>query len=117
MTEEIPEYPGRESARERKMMARFRCENEERVNRYWVEEEERRCRMCYEERKETIEHMWERKERGEILNEDGREIRWMKKIWKNRGKDRKIWTSWSQIIYILVKTICFFFLFLENQLG
>jgi hypothetical protein len=30
MTEEIPEYPGRESARERKMMARSRCENEER---------------------------------------------------------------------------------------
>jgi hypothetical protein len=42
----------------------------------------RRCRMCYEER-ETIQHMWngcseirerERKERGEILNEDGREM-------------------------------------------
>jgi hypothetical protein len=39
--------------------------------------------MCYEER-ETIGHMWngcsemrerERKERGEIQNEDGREIR------------------------------------------
>jgi hypothetical protein len=52
----------------------------------------RRCRMCYEER-ETIEHMWngcsemrekERKERGEILNEDGREIRWTKEIWKRR---------------------------------
>jgi hypothetical protein len=48
--------------------------------------------MCYEER-ETIEHMWngcsemrekERKERGEILNEDGREIRWTKEIWKRR---------------------------------
>jgi hypothetical protein len=42
----------------------------------------------YKERK-TIENMWngcsemrerERKERGEILNEDGREIRWMKEI-------------------------------------
>jgi hypothetical protein len=29
----------------------------------------------------------ERKERGEILNEDGREIRWMKEKWK-RGKDK-----------------------------
>jgi hypothetical protein len=57
------------------------------------EAEERRCRMCNEER-ETIEYMWngcsemretERKERGEILNEDGREIRWMKEIW-NRGE-------------------------------
>jgi hypothetical protein len=34
MTEEIPEYLGRESARERKMMARFRCRNEKRKNRY-----------------------------------------------------------------------------------
>jgi hypothetical protein len=37
--------------------------------------------MFYEER-ETIEHMWngcsEMRERGEILNEDGREIGWMK---------------------------------------
>jgi hypothetical protein len=37
MTEEIPQYLGGESARERKMMARFRCENEERENRYWME--------------------------------------------------------------------------------
>jgi hypothetical protein len=74
------------------MIARFRCGNEERENRYWTEGEERRCRMCYEER-ETTEHMWngcsemrerERKERGEILNEDGREIGWMKRTWKKR---------------------------------
>jgi hypothetical protein len=32
MTEEIPEYLGRESAKERKKMARFRCGNEERKN-------------------------------------------------------------------------------------
>jgi hypothetical protein len=43
-------YLRRESAKERKMMARFRCGNEERENRYWTEEEERRCRMCREER-------------------------------------------------------------------
>jgi hypothetical protein len=56
------------------MMARFRYGNEERENRYWMEEEERMCRMRREER-ETIEHMWrgcgdmrerEEKERGEI---------------------------------------------------
>jgi hypothetical protein len=55
---------------------------ENRENRYGMEGEERRCRLCYEKR-ETIEHMWngcsevrERKgkERGAILNEDGREI-------------------------------------------
>jgi hypothetical protein len=44
--EEIPAYL-RESAKERKMVARFRCGNEERENRYWMEREERRCRMCY----------------------------------------------------------------------
>jgi hypothetical protein len=30
MTEEIPEYLGRKSAKEKKVMARFRCRNEER---------------------------------------------------------------------------------------
>jgi hypothetical protein len=76
-------YLGRESTRERTMMARCRCGNEERETRYWMEDEERRWRMCNEER-ETIEHMWngcseirlrEGKERGEIQNEDGRAIR------------------------------------------
>jgi hypothetical protein len=33
MTEEIPEYLGRENAKERKVMARFRCGNEKRENR------------------------------------------------------------------------------------
>jgi hypothetical protein len=50
VTEEVPVYLGRESTKERKMMARFRCGNEERENKYWVEEEERMCRMCREER-------------------------------------------------------------------
>jgi hypothetical protein len=92
MTEEIPEYLGGETSRERKMMARFRCENEERENRYWMEGEERRCRMCngWSEMREK-----DGKERGDILNEDGREIRSMKEIWtrrerleKERGWDR-----------------------------
>jgi hypothetical protein len=62
MAEEIPEYLGRESARERKMLARFRNGNEERENRYWMEGEEIRCRMCFEEKNKafvvifTIEH-------------------------------------------------------------
>jgi hypothetical protein len=29
------------------------------------------------------------KHRGEILNEDGREIRWMKEIWKRRDRIEK----------------------------
>jgi hypothetical protein len=52
-------YLGKESAKERKMMARFRCGNEDRENGYWMEEEERMCRMCLEEG-ETIAHMWNR---------------------------------------------------------
>jgi hypothetical protein len=54
MAEEMPEYLGRESARERKMMARFRYRNEERENRCWMEGEARRCRMCYEERNKAF---------------------------------------------------------------
>jgi hypothetical protein len=86
-----------ERARKKGRMARFRCGNEERENKYWMEEEERMCRMCREER-ETIEHMWrgcgemrerEEKERGEILNEDGREIGWMKEVWKRRERIEK----------------------------
>jgi hypothetical protein len=47
MAEENPEYQGRESARKRKMMARFRCSNEERENRYWMggERQLSTCRM------------------------------------------------------------------------
>ncbi|KAH0814781.1 hypothetical protein GEV33_008010 [Tenebrio molitor] len=82
LTQDVPVYLRRESAKEREMMERFRCWNEERENRYWTEEEQRRCQMCREEN-ETIEHMWsgcnemrerERKDRREILSEDGREI-------------------------------------------
>jgi hypothetical protein len=53
--------------------------------------------MCYEER-ETMEHMWngcseirerEKKELGAIQNEDGREVRWIKEIWKRRERTEK----------------------------
>jgi hypothetical protein len=73
MTEEIPEYLRKESTNERRMIATFR----------WKEGQERSWRMCYEAR-ETITHMrngcneireMERRGRGEMLNEDGREIR------------------------------------------
>jgi hypothetical protein len=88
VTEDVPVYLGKERAKERKMMATFRCGNEKRENRYWMEEEERICRM----------HMWrgcgemrerKEKERGEILSEDGREIEWMKVVWKSRERIEK----------------------------
>jgi hypothetical protein len=90
-----PEYLGRESAKERKMMARFRCGNEERENRYWWEErkEGAECAM----RRERIDHMRngyremrekERKEWGEILNEDGR-YKIDERDMEEEGKERK----------------------------
>jgi hypothetical protein len=43
--------PGkRKSAKEKKMMARFRCGREYKENRYWIEGEEKRCRICCEEK-------------------------------------------------------------------
>jgi hypothetical protein len=50
----ILEFLGRKSAKEKKMMARFRCGNEGRENSYWTEGEERRCKMCYEERERQL---------------------------------------------------------------
>jgi hypothetical protein len=92
ITEELPKYLGRESRKERVIIARFRCGNEERENKYWNEDRIRVCRMCGE-KKETIEHMLnecvelrEREEsREEMLNEDGRGIEWMKKVEWRRG--------------------------------
>jgi hypothetical protein len=99
MREEIPEYLGRESTRESKMMARFMWERGERKQVLDGRRgKEVKDVLCGE--KETIEHMWngcsemrererERKKRGEILNEDGREIGWMKAIWKRRERTEK----------------------------
>jgi hypothetical protein len=45
-----------------------------------------------EERKQVLEGRRgkrERKERGEILNEDGKKIRWMKEICKRRQRIKK----------------------------
>jgi hypothetical protein len=87
-------------------MARVRCGNEERENMYWMEREEKRCRVCYEER-ETIGHMWngcsemrerEGKKREETLKEDRREIGWIKEIWKSTErieKERGEGISWN----------------------
>ncbi|KAH0821305.1 hypothetical protein GEV33_001486 [Tenebrio molitor] len=92
ITEELPKYLGRESRKERVIIARFRCGNEERENKYWNEDRIRVCRMCGE-KNETIEHLLnecvelrERDEsREEMLNEDGRGIEWMKNIeWRRR---------------------------------
>jgi hypothetical protein len=51
ITEAIPEYLWRESAKEIKMMARLRCGNEEREKK--VLDGRRGKRMCYEEREDN----------------------------------------------------------------
>ncbi|KAH0818181.1 hypothetical protein GEV33_004610 [Tenebrio molitor] len=50
ITEELPKYLGRESRKERVIIARFRCGNEERENKYWNEDRIRVCRMCGDNR-------------------------------------------------------------------
>lgn len=56
ITREEPKYLKRENGNERKIIGRFRCGNEENDNRFWLEEDARRCRMCREEA-ETMKHM------------------------------------------------------------
>jgi hypothetical protein len=89
------EVPGERECKRKKNDGEIQVWEQGERNRYWMEGDERRCRMCYED-SETIEHMWnerererERKEQGEIQNEDGREIRWMKEIWKRRERIEK----------------------------
>jgi hypothetical protein len=61
----------------------------------------------------------EGKEREQILNEDGRDIRWMKEIWKRRERIEKEW-GWivgiKKIIFgivilclLLFMCICLYF--------
>jgi hypothetical protein len=91
ITEELPKYLGREDRKERVIIARFRCGNEERENKYWKEDRTRVCRMCGE-KKETIEDLLNEcvelregeESREEILNEDGKGIEWMKKVERRR---------------------------------
>jgi hypothetical protein len=68
--------PGERECKERKMMARFRRgkTRREREKRYWMEEEERRCRMCYEER-------------------EGAHVEWMSRNERGGGKGEKIKTK------------------------
>ncbi|KAJ3656884.1 hypothetical protein Zmor_015929 [Zophobas morio] len=87
--DEVPKYTRRESIKEKRLMARFRCGNEEEENNFWMDETDRRCRICWREG-ETIEHMLEgceglresKESREEVLNEDERGLDWMKEVWK-----------------------------------
>ena len=56
-TKERPDYIKRRiRKKERSLLTRFRCGNEARGRQHWREEDDRRCRVCKEE-KETIWHV------------------------------------------------------------
>jgi len=90
----IPEYIRRCGRKEGKKMvriARWRCGNEERGNKYWLKEEERKCRLCRKEREEVehlkreCEYVKDKRSRWiEVLNEDGRGQEWMEMIERAR---------------------------------
>jgi hypothetical protein len=56
MNVELSERDKDTNRQERRERIKERESVQERKNRYWMEGEERRCRMYYEER-DTIEHM------------------------------------------------------------
>jgi hypothetical protein len=45
MTKKMPQYLARESVRERKMIARFRCGKKERKKRYGRKERKKNCQL------------------------------------------------------------------------
>ncbi|KAJ3644291.1 hypothetical protein Zmor_026957 [Zophobas morio] len=71
----------RESIKEKRMMARFRCGNEEKKNNFWMDETDRRCRICWREG-ETIEDMLERYEGLRASEQRG--LDWVKEVRKIR---------------------------------
>jgi hypothetical protein len=93
---EIPEYlrkPGKKD--HQKIIARFRCGNEELSSNFWRDQEEILCRICQKE-VETIEHLSKRCREEmrsnmsavQLLTGKGEGISWMKKIIKIRAENR-----------------------------
>ncbi|KAK5645963.1 hypothetical protein RI129_004427 [Pyrocoelia pectoralis] len=68
--------------KEKRMVARFRCGNEENESRYWWEDEKRIYRMCGEGR-ENIWHMMREKV---ILGVKGEGVEWMKGVLESRER-------------------------------
>lgn len=91
VTEKRPRYlvtKGRRGSHQ--MIARFRCGNEERGNRYWEAEEKRMCRMCGQA-VETMVHIIGECDEDlvaedvvEMLNETGEGVTWMREVVEKR---------------------------------
>jgi hypothetical protein len=90
-----PEATGeRECKRKKRWRVLFVGTRREKTGIRWKKRKEGTECATYEE-SERIEHLWngyseirerEKKERRENLNKDGREIRWIKAIWKRRER-------------------------------
>jgi len=95
LTEEKPKYLEiKGKGKKIRTIARFRCCNEWRGNRYWENEESRKCRIC-ERQEETWEHIRKecetRTERGEedIMQGEGHGVEWMLWVTRERGRADK----------------------------
>ncbi|KAK4886246.1 hypothetical protein RN001_002517 [Aquatica leii] len=97
--EGVPEYlkdSEIKSNKRKKMVARFRCGNEELGNKYWKEEPEKLCRLCGEET-EDLDHMRKRcrelreevMKTVDILDENGKGAEWMEELSSNIIKMRR----------------------------
>lgn len=74
-----------------KIIAIFRCGNEEGANQFWKTEEERSCRLCGREleilthlRKNCREMNREDREEEVLMVDDGSGLSWMMEVLKNR---------------------------------
>ncbi|KAJ3640366.1 hypothetical protein Zmor_003668 [Zophobas morio] len=103
------------------MMTRFRCGNEEKENNFWMDEINKRSRICWREG-ETVEHMLEgceglresEESREEGLNEDGRALDWMKEVQKirelrqgvGRQKEQNNYYYYIKLEYLFYLFVC-----------
>lgn len=97
MTEGTPLYlKGKRNKKERNMIARYRCGSETRGSKHWLEEAEKKCRICGEGTENIVHILKECEETKdemtveEFLKEDGSGREMMKRIDKIReGKRRE----------------------------
>ena len=96
----IPEYirrnKNRTEGKKIQRVARWRCGNETKGNKYWLKDEERRCRLCGWE-SESVRHLkvcvgldGENEDEIDVLNEDGRGYEWMVKVERKRMNEGEI---------------------------
>lgn len=74
--------------RDQKIIARFKCGNEERKNKYWKNEQDKRCRLCMDNEK-SLEHLalnWKYGEnsKNNTRRPKGAGAEWMRRVIKRR---------------------------------